>query len=239
MATWNWRRILGIAALTNVVLLLVGSCTTIVWQNVFGSSEPNSADSPDDQSEETGEILVAETTNVVVETFQVLPSGQLDLLPGVVVLVSNNGGEFLPVGETVVEIIAGIPAPIWKGDVNVGSWITVDPPDNCIIWKVGTEWGGSYLVSAEYADKDLVLKFQLICGENIVPSPTSTQPPSGPEVTPTNPPENPTETPPPPPTRTPPPNTPEPTEVDCNCETPETAVPTPEPPNEPTATPIW
>jgi len=192
-----------------------------------------------------GEVGVLETAEIAVETFQLLPSGALDLFPGIPVLVSQDGVNYTKVGETSVQTIGGedgIPSPVWFGTVNVGDWITIDPPDNCIFWEAGIySWVKAYqVVQAE------PLKFQIVCGENI-PSPTPTNtpeptnPPSGPTDTPPPPPD--TETPPPEPTDTPPPQeTPEPTDTGCNCPTPVEPLPTEPAPKDwdptPTATSI-
>jgi len=174
-----------------------------------------------------GEVGVLETAEIAVETFQLLPSGALDLFPGIPVLVSQDGVNYTKVGETSVQTIGGedgIPSPVWFGTVNVGDWITIDPPDNCIFWEAGIySWVKAYQVVQTEP-----LKFQLVCGENI-PSPTPTNPPAGPTDTPfvptntprpTDTPDEPTNTP------RPPTETPEPTEeVGCNCPTPEKTLP--------------
>ena len=245
MATWNWRRILTIVAIPILVLLLVSSCTAVLWNNFLKPADALTA-SPTlggELAAEEEEDMPLEDIHIIVETFQIFPSGSLDPFSGIQVWLKEPSDFFSPtlVGQTAMDVRDGSPVAVWENFVEVGSWVTVvDPEDECVLWKVGSEnWDGWYLVSAEYAEQAIPLKFQLICGENI-PSPTPTNPPSGgptetPPVPTNTPPSQPTAT----PTSPPPTSTPRPTEVDCNCETPETAVPTPEPPTEATSTPIW
>lgn len=125
-------------------------------------------------------------------------------------------------------------------------WVWVDEaslPAGCAVWvprfnadsDSGISVMGPVVVGlSEYGEFNTpVVKFQIICGQEVSVSSNSVVPVSTPVPTnppPTNPP--PTE---PPPTEPPPPTV-EPTEVICNCETPSTPVPTPTP-MDATATP--
>ena len=126
-------------------------------------------------------------------------------------------------------------------------WVWVDEtslPAGCAVWQprfvadadTGIEirpWVIVRLFSSGVLNTTVV-KFQFVCGLEVTASPTTVSPVNTPvpstDVPPTNPP--PTD---PQPTDPPPP-TPEPTEVDCNCETPESPVPTPEFESTPTPT---
>jgi len=131
-------------------------------------------------------------------------------------------------------------------------WVWVDEtslPAGCAVWQprfvadadTGIEirpWVIVRLFSSGVLNTTVV-KFQFVCGLEVTASPTpvvpvstpvSTNPPGPTPVPPTDvPPTN------PPPTDPPPPS-PVPTEVDCNCETPESPVPTPEFESTPTPT---
>ena len=213
---------------------------------LVGSSTPTAMVSVVPAAVATDPVSSSEDVYLRVETLQLDTAYNIwRRMPGVEVVlapVSEDGEE--ETRQVTEELLTtdGFLVAATTFEVQPGLyWVWVDEtslPAGCAVWvprfaedaDSGISGIGDVIVNLVdyglFKFNTMVVKFQIICGQEVSVSPTLVVPVSTP--VPTNPPgPTPVPTTPVPPTDPPPP-TPEPTEVDCNCETPESPVPTAE-----------